>query len=197
MPAYSLKPEDIEAEAKGKEPDDATKALANLTPEEWDALIGSADIPEEQKIIEQEMAKALALRTPHAGQHITGLGALLGGLGDAANTAQGSVIGALAKYGPNGQQALMRRQREADQAAAKARMQAAGMQPPGAQPQAPQSLSMLGQRAPGPVEGETPPMGMPPPQSLSMRYGGQDAHADYLRRLLDNSYGGGGEGDAG
>ena len=62
-------------------------ALADLSPEQLQQLYGQTHIPEEQKIIEEEIQKAMEGGKPISGGHTTGLGALLGGLGDVARQA--------------------------------------------------------------------------------------------------------------
>lgn len=56
--------------------------IANLSPEELKQLFGMSTLDERGNVIQDQMRQAMALRDPISGQHSTGMGAALGGLGD-------------------------------------------------------------------------------------------------------------------
>jgi hypothetical protein len=54
----------------------------NMSPEELQQLMHLGSLSEQQDIIKDQIAQAMALRKPSGVQHTTGLGALFGSLGD-------------------------------------------------------------------------------------------------------------------
>jgi len=56
--------------------------FSQFTQEELQQLMGLGSMDERQQLVRQQLAQAQALRDPISGQHSTGMGAALGGLGD-------------------------------------------------------------------------------------------------------------------
>ena len=64
-----------------------------LTPEQAQALAGASVMPDRQAALQRQMEQAQALRKGSGQHYDTGLGAGLGGLGDALSSAVGSIQG--------------------------------------------------------------------------------------------------------
>lgn len=67
--------------------------LSQLTPEELQQLMGMGTLDERGQLLQQQLQMADALRQPQAGEHSTGLGAALGGLGDVLRGTIGGIAG--------------------------------------------------------------------------------------------------------
>lgn len=65
--------------------------IANLSPEELQQLMGMTTLDERGGVIQDQIAQALAMRQPVSGQHSTGMGAALGGLGDVLGNIGGGI----------------------------------------------------------------------------------------------------------
>lgn len=81
-------PEAVNVQPLSDDMADMGDLLNTMSPEARQTLLGASTVPEEQKLLQEQMARALSLRQPRAGQHTTGAGAALGGLGDVINAAR-------------------------------------------------------------------------------------------------------------
>lgn len=70
---------------------DLDALLSQLSPEEIAELMGMGTLDERGSLLDQQLAQAQALRQPQSGPHSTGMGAALGGLGDAVRSFSGGI----------------------------------------------------------------------------------------------------------
>lgn len=83
--------------------------IANLSPEALKQLLGMGTLDERGGIVQDQIKQAMAMRDPIAGQHSTGMGAALGGLGDVFR----GIGGGVAEHGLRQQQQGLLAQKDA------------------------------------------------------------------------------------
>lgn len=74
--------------------------LQHLTPDMMNTILGAGGYEDRSHVLEDQLKQAQLLRTPRSQQHITGLGAALGGLGDIV----GNITGGLQENKLRGEQ---------------------------------------------------------------------------------------------
>ena len=78
---------------------DSDDVLSQLTPEELHQFLSLGTAPDRQKMLQQQLLQAQALRSAPQAEHSTPMGALLGGIAGAGN----ELIGGMREQQLNGQ----------------------------------------------------------------------------------------------